>query len=89
MTIRQVAIALGLKVRTIREWIKTGRLEATKLSDGHWYIDEALIETKEVKERADKGREHSRRIKEGKAMGMLEGGSKDTHKSVYRAKRKK
>lgn len=80
MTIRQVADALGLKVRTIREWIRTGRLPAEKKGKA-WYIEESIVHSKEVADRADKGREHSRRIKEGKSMGVLAGRSQDPEKS--------
>jgi excisionase family DNA binding protein len=69
MTIREVADALGLKVRTIREWIRKGKIRAGKIG-GHWYIPIEEIMDKEVQERAYKGREHSRRIKESRAMGM-------------------
>ena len=81
MTIRQTSDVLGLKVRTIREWIKTGRLDAMKRGN-RWHVLDEIVYSKEVQERADKGREHSRRIKEGKSMGVLAGGSQDTEKSV-------
>ena len=79
MTIRQTADALGLKVRTIREWIKTGRLKAEKQGKC-WYIDENIVRGQEVQERANKGREHSARIKTGIELGMLAGAGKDTQK---------
>ena len=71
MTIREVAEILGLKVRTIREWIKTGKIEAGKIGN-RWFIPYEAIYSEEVQERANKGREHSRRIKAGCAMGMRE-----------------
>jgi excisionase family DNA binding protein len=71
MTIKETAEILGLKVRTIREWIRTGRLQAGKIG-GRWYIGYDVIMSREVQERANKGREHSRRIKECAAMGMRE-----------------
>ncbi len=82
MTIKQAAEALGLQVRTIREWIKTGRLPATKGNDGRWYIDESVIKSEEVQARADKGREHSRRLKKCFQLGMLAGGGEDSEESV-------
>ena len=69
MTIKETAQALGLKVRTIREWIKTGRIHAEKIGC-RWIIPDEEINSKEVQDRANKGREHSRRIKESIAMGM-------------------
>ena len=74
MTIRQAAIILGIKPRTIREWIKTGRLKAIKGTDNAWHIPEGEVYRKETQERADKGREHSARIKEGIELGMLQRG---------------
>ena len=73
MTIKEAAEALGLKVRTIREWIKIGRIQAKKVGC-KWIIPEDAILSKEVQERANKGRQHSRRIKEGCTVGMREQG---------------
>ena len=70
MTVRETAVALGMKYRTIREWIKTGRLPAEKRGK-QWYIADEIVYSKEVRERANKGREHSKRIKEGIELGML------------------
>ena len=81
MTIRQTADALGLKVRTIREWIKTGRLKAEKRGKA-WYIDENIVRGQEVQERANKGREHSKRIKEGIKLGMLARTGENPEKSA-------
>ena len=81
MTVRQAADYFGLKVRTIREWISTGRLPANKVGRS-LIIPDDVIFSKEVQERADKGREHSRRIKEGKSVGMLAGGSEDSEESI-------
>jgi excisionase family DNA binding protein len=69
MTIKEAAEILGLKVRTIREWITTGRIYAVKVGC-RWMIPEEEIYSKEVQERANKGREHSRRIKESRTMGL-------------------
>ena len=69
MTIRETAEALGLKVRTIREWIRKGKIEAGKIGN-KWFIPYDVIYSEEVQEIANKGREHSRRIKESCAMGM-------------------
>lgn len=71
MTIREAAEALGLKVRTIREWIRKGKIEAGKIGS-KWFIPYEAIMSEEVQERANKSREHSRRIKEGGTMGMRE-----------------
>ena len=69
VTIKETAKILGLKVRTIREWIKKGKINAGKIGN-KWIIPYDVIYSKEVQERANKGREHSRRIKEGCAVGM-------------------
>ena len=71
LTIRQVAKLLGIKVRTIREWIKKGKIKAVK-NGNEWYIPKEEIYRKEVRENAIKGREHSKRIKAGIELGMLQ-----------------
>lgn len=81
MTIKDVSDVLGLKVRTIRKWVGTGKIEAVK-AGRRWEIPESAVYSKEVQERADKGREHSRRVKEGIELGMLARGSKDSKESV-------
>lgn len=73
MTIRETADFLGLKVRTIREWIRKGKIKAIKVGC-RWFIPLDELESKEVQERADKSREHSRRIKESRTMGVREQG---------------
>lgn len=73
MTIRETAEILGLKIRTIREWIKKGKIKAGKIGN-KWFIPYDAIMSEEVQEIANKGREHSRRIKEGCAVGMREQG---------------
>lgn len=43
-SIRQASVLLGIKVRTVREWIRNGKLKAMK--DAHsrrWSISEAEI----------------------------------------------
>ena len=43
-SIRQASVLLGIKVRTVREWIRKGKLRAKK--DAHsrrWSISEAEI----------------------------------------------
>jgi len=37
-TIRQACNFFGIKVRTMREWIRRGKIEAKKDSNGQWYI---------------------------------------------------
>ena len=65
MTIKETAEILGLKVRTIREWIKKGKIKAGKIGN-KWFIPYDVI--------YNKGREHSRRIKESCTVGMREQG---------------
>lgn len=77
MTIRQTADALGLKVRTIRQWIKLGKIKCEKKGKC-WYIPEEEILRKEIIERANEGREHSKRIKEGIAVGLCQQDRQDT-----------
>lgn len=84
MTIREAADALGLKVRTIREWVKKGKLPAEK-GKKYWNISEEAIMSEEVQKRANKSREHSKRIEECKSMGVLARRSQDTEESVQRA----
>ena len=81
MTIKDTAVALGLKVRTIRSWIKKGILQAEK-RDRVWWINPDVVYSKEVLNRANKGREHSRKIKEGAELGMLARSRENTEKSV-------
>ena len=43
-TIKETANILGIKVRTCREWIKTGKINATKYSGSNmWRISENEI----------------------------------------------
>lgn len=88
MTIRQTADALGLKVRTIRRWIAIGSIKAEKVGKC-WQIPEEEVAGKEIQERANKGREHSRRIKKGIELGMLAGRSQDSKESIQRTECKK
>lgn len=54
-TLREIWETLGIKVRTLRHWIGTGRLPAIKLSDNHWYVPHReYIVLKERKEHVDK-----------------------------------
>lgn len=77
MTVRETAELLGLKVRTIRQWISKGKLPCKKVGRC-LIIPDDIVYSKEVQERADESREHSRRIKDGKSVGMLAGGSENT-----------
>lgn len=43
-TIRQASNLLKIKVRTVREWIRLGKLKADKQDNGRWRISEAEIE---------------------------------------------
>ena len=71
MTIKETAKYLGLKVRTIREWIKKGKIKAGKIGS-RWFIPYDVIQSEEVQKRAYESREHSRRIKKGRTVGMCE-----------------
>lgn len=83
LTIRQVAKLLGIKVRTIREWIRKGKIKAVKIgNDRTWYIPKEEVKRKEVLDNAKSGREHSKRIKAGIELGMLLRERQDTEKSV-------
>ena len=82
MTIKQVSVVLGLKVRTVRSWITKGKLKAIKLGSNRWDIPEEEIYREEIQDRANKGREHSRRIKKGIEMGMLQRAGQDTKEPV-------
>lgn len=45
-TLRETAQVLGIKVRTIREWIRKGKIKAEKNNYKHsnyWYISESEI----------------------------------------------
>jgi excisionase family DNA binding protein len=83
MTIRQTADALGLKVRTIRRWITIGCISAEKVGK-QWQIPEEEVMGKEIQERANKGREHSKRIEEGIKLGVLARGGQDSKESIQR-----
>lgn len=80
MTIRQASKILGLKVRTIRAWIKSGKLKAEKRKDNMWYITEDIM-SEEVQKRADKGRKLAERIKAGIELGVLARTGEDTKES--------
>ena len=42
--LRDVADILGVKVRTVRQWVHDGRIEATKVAGGkHWFVKESEI----------------------------------------------
>lgn len=71
MTIKEAAAALGLKVRTIRKWVNLGYLPAQKMSDNSYYIPDSAVKRGAVVDRANKSREHSRRIKAGIELGLL------------------
>lgn len=44
-TIDKAAAALGLKVRTVRQWIHTGKIKAGKYPvSNRWFIAESEIE---------------------------------------------
>ena len=49
MTIREASKVLGIKVRTVREWIRTGRIQAEKRGK-QWYVT-ADIDSDEVQAR--------------------------------------
>lgn len=43
-SVRQAANMLGIKVRTVREWIRNGKLNANKYGvSNRWYIPESEI----------------------------------------------
>ena len=42
-TIIEAAPMLGIKVRTVREWIRMGKIQARKGAKGKWYISEEEI----------------------------------------------
>lgn len=58
-TIRQASKALGMSVRTVREWVWTGKLKASKYPGSNmWRIPESEIEkmmTGTETDDADKG----------------------------------
>lgn len=42
--LRQASELLGIKVRTVREWIRLGKIKASKYPDSNrWYITESEI----------------------------------------------
>ena len=43
-TLRESADMIGIKVRTIREWLKKGKIKATQDERTHrWYVEEDEI----------------------------------------------
>ena len=40
----QTATLLGIKVRTVREWIRIGKINAFKQKNGRWIVPEKEIE---------------------------------------------
>ncbi len=41
--IREAAIRLGMKARTVREWIRNGKIKAHKNTSGKWVIMESEV----------------------------------------------
>jgi len=42
--LNEVAEILGLKVRTIRQWVHDGKIEAVKIPGGkHWFVKESEV----------------------------------------------
>lgn len=42
--LKEVSVLLGIKVRTAREWVHNGKMNATKYADGKsWYVAESEI----------------------------------------------
>jgi excisionase family DNA binding protein len=81
MTIIEASEVLGLKVRTIREWVKLVKIKAKKVGK-EWIISDEVVYSREVMERANKGREHSRRIEKGIKLGVCQQDRQDSKKSV-------
>lgn len=42
--ITEAAVRLGMKARTVREWIRSGKIKAHKNASGKWMITDAEIE---------------------------------------------
>ena len=42
--ITEAAIRLGMKARTVREWIRNGKIKAHKNTSGKWVIMESEVE---------------------------------------------
>lgn len=43
-SLRETAMMLGIKVRTAREWVRTGKLKATKYDcSNRWFVAESEI----------------------------------------------
>ena len=43
-SLKETAELLGIKLRTAREWVRTGRLKAKKYGDStRWYVPESEI----------------------------------------------
>lgn len=87
MTVKEAAKELGLKVRTVRQWIADGKLVAEK-HGWYWFISEQEVYDKGVQRNAHKGRKHSRRVEEDTELGMLHGAGQDTEESAERKERK-
>lgn len=42
--LNEVAELLGLKIRTVRQWVKDGKVKATKIADSRrWIVTESEI----------------------------------------------
>lgn len=51
--ITEAAVRLGMKARTVREWIRNGKIKAHKNTSGKWVIMENEIE-RIIKEKYNK-----------------------------------
>lgn len=59
-SLRDVWETLGIKMRTLRDWVRRGKLHAIKMPDRHWYITEKqYVVLKERTGDADKNRKYS------------------------------
>lgn len=82
MTLREASKVLGVKVRTLRLYIRDGRLRAVKGSDNAWHIPEEIVYSKEVAEYVNKTKQYSERLKGRAAMGVREQNGQNSEESV-------
>ncbi len=51
-SLRDTALILGVKVRTVREWLKKGQLKAIKYDGGRmWFVSQSEIDRLTNKDR--------------------------------------
>lgn len=80
LTVIEVGARLGLKVRTVRQWVRVGKLHAVKVGNKLYIKDD--LNGEEIKKYADVARKYSAGFAKREELGLLARGNEDTEKPV-------